>query len=515
MRSRMVRIRIGTLLGLVAMAVGAAPLLAQDKEADEKWKKAVIDFKDDFKKQSIAFKITAIEGLPLNDGRTIEFIIEKEKLLSHKDWQIREIAADRLGKIQHSDLRKKMLTYAKDSDKRIREGIMAALATNTNPQLDPPVILEGLSDSAWEVRRMACWAAGEQRIKEAVPRMIDMLHQVGRDGKVIQEGESNPRVHSVLLYNLEAITGQVEFHTDVQQWKPYWEKNKDRSLPPVKRFDQGNFGDVKLDFNDTYARKGTGPLILVLPGTHKICTYYMPYFNQWLFVKWLYINLPPIRSFPNVQYDDQNEAIYPVDILVDAFEEGRKKYNVEKMAILAHDFSCWVGAKYAQKYPDRVSGLIFLNPFATNETFGKHIDEALRSGNLDDEFWGKVCRRQIKPASTKEWQKHDYVRDSTLIKDMSDLELMMLRRIWVEPGAETIVIPQFDIRGEETSRTPVMMFFAPKDKNMSGADDIGRLKRYYPHNIIVQLKKSAQLPFMEEPDTFEKALRAFVDSKLN
>jgi len=503
------------MLCLVAMAAGAAPLLAQDKEADEKWKKAVIDFKDDFKMQPIARKITAIEGLPLTDARTIEFIIEKEKLLSHKDWQIRETASDRLGKIQNSDLRKKMLSYAKDSDKRVREGIMAALATNTNPQLDPPYILEGLADSAWEVRRMACWAAGEQRIKEAVPKMIDMLHQVGRDGSVVQEGESNPRVHSVLLYNLEAITGQVEFHTDVQQWKLYWEKNKDRTLPPVKRFDQGNFGDVKLEFNDTYARKGTGPLILVLPSTHKISTYYMPYFNQWLFVKWLYINLPPISSFPDLKINQHGDPEYPVEQLVEAFEEGRKKYNVEKMAILGHNFSCWIAAKYAQKYPDRVSGLIFINPFASNETFRKHIDEAKRSGNPDDEFWAKVSSYEIKIGTQKEGQTYNYFRDCTAVKDQADLELSMLRRIWPDPNGTSVEIPAFDIRGEDKATVPVLMFFPPKDNKLGGADDIGRLKRYYMNNIVVQLRKSAQLPFMEEPDTFEKALRAFVDAKLN
>ena len=59
------------------------------------------------------------------------------------------------------------------------------------------------------------------------------------------------------------------------------------------------------------------------------------------------------------------------------------------------------------------------------------------------------------------------------------------------------------------------MFFARKDNKLTGYDDINRLKRYYTNNIVVKLKKSARLPFMEEPEKFEEALRIFVDKKLN
>ena len=160
--------------------------------------------------------------------------------------------------------------------------------------------------------------------------MIGMIHQVGRDGRVIQSGETNPRVMNVLLFNLESITGR-NFFEDVEQWKQYWEVNRDRELPEVNRFDVEEAGDVKLSLNNTFARRGSGPLVLVLPMTLTTTEYYMPYFGQLNFIKPLFINLPPITSFPDVA-DTTSTAmpIYPVDILVDAFEEIRKKYNVEQ-----------------------------------------------------------------------------------------------------------------------------------------------------------------------------------------
>ena len=106
------------------------------------------------KKKSIKFKIRAIEGLPTNDARTIDFLIKKEKILSKGDYKLRNTAAIQLSKIRSADIRKKMLAYAEDRDKRVREGVITALCHNRDPKLDPPVIMKALKDPAWEVRRM-------------------------------------------------------------------------------------------------------------------------------------------------------------------------------------------------------------------------------------------------------------------------------------------------------------------------------------------------------------------------
>ena len=246
-----------TLLRCLTFALLAAPLASPAlAQSDASWKKAVQDFKDDFKKKSIKFKRRAILSLPLDDPRVVEFVIEKEKLFNSKDWYIRYTAAERMSKIKSPDIRKKLLSYCDHRDKRVRECVFAAMAVNRDPKLDPPYVVKGLKDTAWEVRRMACWAAGQQRVREAVEPMIGMIHEVGRDGRVKQKGETNPRVHGVLLYNLEEITGKY-FHTDVEAWKQYWERNKDRELPPVKRYDVGNqFGDVEAEVHGRHLRPG-------------------------------------------------------------------------------------------------------------------------------------------------------------------------------------------------------------------------------------------------------------------
>jgi pimeloyl-ACP methyl ester carboxylesterase len=499
------------LASFLALLMAAGTLFAG--VSDAAWKEAQQRYKDDFKKRSIKYKQRAIESLPTNDERTIDFIIKKEKLLNHKDWFVREQACILLSKIKVAELRKKLHSFAKDRDWRVREGVIAALGMSRD-RLDPPVIVEALKDKDWHVRRMACFAAGQQRVREAVEPMIAMIHDIDPvSGVVRQEGEQNPRVHGVLLFNLQEITGKY-FGSDVQQWKLYWERNKDKTLPPVKRFDVGTFGDIKLKFNETFARLGSGPLVIALPMTHRTTVYYFPYFNQWNFVQWIFIDLPPINSFPDVQINEHGDPIYPVDILVDAFEDMRKKRNVERTAILAHGFTTWIAAKYAQKYPDRVSGLILLNPYASNETYGKRIDEAKRTGDPDDELWAKVSSYEIKIGSRQEGEQYGYFVASTMVKDQADLELAMLRRIWRDPAGTSIAIPEFDIRGEETSRTPVLMFFAPKTNKLTGYDDINRLKRFYPNNIVVKLRKSTRLPFVEEPEKFEEALRIFVDKKL-
>ncbi|MGH7162302.1 MAG: hypothetical protein ACREID_02370 [Planctomycetota bacterium] len=492
---------------LLALAVRAGAAGVDD----EKWNKAVQDFKDDFKKKSVVFKKRALEALPVADERTIHFIIKEQRLLESKDWWIRYASADRLARVNAPELRKALHAYyAKGSKREIREGVIAALGLVKHRD-DSPVILAALDDPDWQVRRMACFAAGAQRIRDAVDKMISMIHWVDRSGKVKQAGELEPRVHSVLLFNLEEIVGTY-FHTDVDQWKQYWDKNRDKTLPQVNRFDIAEYGGVKLEINDTFARRGTGHLVMVLPASHRTTTYFMPYLNQWLFARWVYINLPPVQSFPNVQKDSDGDVIYPVDLLVDAFEEVRKKYNVEKTVVMADGFTNWVAAKYEQKYPDRVSGLVMINPYATHETYSRRVDEALRSGDPDEEFWGKVSSKQLKPATALEQERYDYVRWSALIHDQSDLELAFLARLWDDPNGVTITIPKFDIRsGEGQAKLWALMFFPPKNNKLGGFEDKNRLSRFYPKNICVDLKKSAMLPFMEEPAKFEEAMRTFFD----
>jgi pimeloyl-ACP methyl ester carboxylesterase len=503
---------------LLSFLVLAATVRAEGKGGDDsKWKEAEQAYKDDIKKKQVRYKKRAIEALPANDERTIAFIIDQEKLLSSKDWWIRTTAAEQLSKIRLPELREKLLSYAKHSDLKVREGVLAALALSTDARLDPPVIVEALKDKAWEVRRMACWAAGQQRIKEAVEPMIAMINSIDpRTGREIQKGEQHPRVHPVLLFNLEEIVG-TSFHTDAAQWRDYWDRNKDKALPRVKRFDVESFADVKVEFNDTFARKGTGPLTLVLPMPGKSTVYYMPYFSQWMFVKWLFVNLPPITSFPDVKKNEHGDPIYPVDILVDAFEAIRKKYSVEQMVVVGHWFSTWVAAKYAQKYPDRVMGLVLIDPYASNEGYRKAIDSAKRSGDPDSEFWAKVSSYEIKIASTLEGEVYDYVRTTAFLaqKNRDDLEVGILRTVWHDPAATDIAIPDFDIRGEDTSRIPALIFLPGKENEMMAFDDLSKLQRYYPKNVTVKGGKDfAYLPFMEAPEKFEEGLRLFVDKKV-
>ena len=165
----------------------------------------------------------------------------------------------------------------------------------------------------------------------------------------------------------------------------------------------------------------------------------------------------------------------------------------------------------AQKYPDRVSGLILINPYASNETYSRRIQEAKRSGLRDDEFWAKVSSYEIKTGTAMENEIYSYFVTSCDVRNKAELEVKMLQRIWRDPQSTSIQIPAFDIRGESKSNVPALMFFAPKKNKLTGYDDIKRLSKYYRRRIVVKLKKSARLPFMEEPEMFEEALRLFID----
>jgi pimeloyl-ACP methyl ester carboxylesterase len=342
-----------------------------------------------------------------------------------------------------------------------------------------------------------------------------------RTGRELQRGETHPRVHPVLLFNLEEIVG-TSFYMDVPAWRDYWERNKDKTLAKPKRFDIADFGDVKgMEFNDTFARRGTGPLTIALPMPGQTTVYFLPYFSQWLFVKWFFINLPPVKSFPDVKINEHGDPIYPVNLLVDAFEDIRKKQGVEKMVLLGHGFTCWVAAKYAQKYPNNVLGLILLDPYAEDDLYSKAVDQAKRSGDPDAEFWGKVSSYELKIAAPLEGEVYDYIRTSYWLapKNRDDVEVGILKRVWDDPNAVSIQVAggesDFDIRGEDTSRIPALIYLPGKENELCAFDGLGKLQRFYPRNVIVKGgTKFAYLPFLEAPEMFEEGLRTFIDKKI-
>jgi hypothetical protein len=58
------------------------------------------------------------------------------------------------------------------------------------------------------------------------------------------------------------------------------------------------------------------------------------------------------------------------------------------------------------------------------------------------------------------------------------------------------------------------MTFSPEWNPPTGIDNLNRLARHFPRHLVVKLRKSARLPFMEEPERFGSALRVFVSKYL-
>lgn len=495
----------------VVLVLLAASLRAGEP-TEAAWQDAVRAFEEDYGRRSIKFKVRAIDSLPTGDVRTVPFLIEKKALLQHDDWRIRAAAAERLGKIEVPDLRARMRAYAEHPDKRVREGILLALGLSRG-RLDGPVILNALADESWEVRRMACFAAGRQRLREAVAPMIDRIHAVDPQGRVLQEGETHPRVHSVLLFNLREITGRY-FHTDVERWRAFWQRHRTDLLTPLERFGKQTAGDVTFEVDDTLARAGAGPLVVALPATRRSAVYYQPYLNRWMFVRWLFVNPPPPGSVPSVAYSANGAPIYPVNGIVEALEALRRERGIEEMALLAHGFSTWVAAAYARRHPHRVTGLILLNPYANNDIHRRRIADAKRSGDPDAEYWAKVNSDEQRISCRYQKEQYDHFVRSAWLRDPGDLEIAVLCRLWLRPKATRFVVPEFDMCARGSSRTPVLMTFSPEWNPLTGIDNLNRLTRHYPRHVVVKLRKSARLPFMEEPKRFGRALRVFVDKYL-
>src|SRR6185295_4182832 len=86
--------------------------------------------------------------------------------------------------------------------------------------------------------------------------------------------------------------------------------------------------------------------------------------------KLFYIDLPGIESFTGLTASGAAKVpYYPIDKLVEAFEDLRKATKQERFAIMACGFNSWIATKYANLHPKSVSPLVLICPVSSNKAY--------------------------------------------------------------------------------------------------------------------------------------------------
>src|SRR5205085_10256528 len=108
-----------------------------------------------------------------------------------------------------------------------------------------------------------------------------------------------------------------------------------------------------------------------------------------------YIDLPGTSAFKDLKPGVTGAPEYPIDKLVDAFDELRKVKKQERIAILAHGMAGWVAMRYATKYPKNVSHLILVSTWTSGKAWADGRQRAelagKQAGDIEAEHYAASC----------------------------------------------------------------------------------------------------------------------------
>jgi pimeloyl-ACP methyl ester carboxylesterase len=454
-------------------------------------------------------------------------------VLATQTWHIRggaiEVLAGATGDAI-PDLQKEMKS---NKTPAVREGIVLAFGQMKSPDRVPDLI-EALNDKDPVVRRAAVAGIVATPTKEGV-------------GAIIAAWKREKQFDVAVFYKdaLEKLTNNYFGHA-IADWDGWWEAKKDKWKPPKPKKEKkpgepeepaeaaeegeetGGEGkekpeestttlrDVELSFKES----GKGGPLFVLPFLGRNNKYMEKHLqsiedNARLF----YIDLPPISKFRGLKnVGNAGIPYYPLDMVVDAFDELRKERKQEQIAILGHEMAAWVAMRYATKYPKNVSHLILVSTWSSNKAWSDALQRVIKEGAAkkiqEQERYGKNRIRNQDTGKT-EYEPKDPQEDEALSRYGWSLLWADPRNIFArdwfkitENPMGGCYTPEFDVGKEKGNPVPTMLMYGSKSI-WTPAHDMKALNKYYPNSVVVECPNSADFPMIEDHELFTKAVKGF------
>lgn len=450
-------------------------------------------------------------------------------ILQRLSWHDRDAAVIALAKAATPETLKKMLKDLKGhKDPMVRQGMAIALAKMDDEGYYPQ-LFEALGDKSPFVRAMLVYALGvTKKSKDKVEALV----------KAFQK-EKDPVVASIFVEALNAQT-QAFQGPDPNAWTVWWAEAKADKDYELGRTDEealkkaeelGNklkkrttvsiAGRVTLETEER-GKLGKAVPILVLPEYGHSKEVLVPFLAELEKTHRLfYIDLPPVNSFKDVPVvSDRRIPYYPIDQLVDAFEDLRKQTGQKRFAILACGLNCWIAMRYASKYPDSVSHMVLVGPLSSDRAYGQATDRMEQQGKAknDIELWHLALTRRM---DTKTGESlHDIYHAKEKLPKPDGEDGSLDRRMWslyfrderdsmismLYPKMHrllgSVAIPEFRCFAEPKRNVPTIVI-AGKASLLTSVEDCQAIANHYGGKLYVY-ESSSMMPFIEESQLFNK-----------
>jgi pimeloyl-ACP methyl ester carboxylesterase len=511
-------IRISVPLVLASLVSLLRPAIAEEEPADKEIKEALAS-PDSLIRHNVWKRLN-----PESDTQ-YKLLLQ---ILQRFPWYDREGAILALAKAATQKTLAKMFKDVKaHSSSGVRQGLAVALCKMDDP-LYYKDLFERLKDKSAFVRRAVVYGLGiTKKSPEKVQALIDAFQK-----------EKDPVVRSFFVNALNDQT-QAFQGPDPKAWFIWWEEAKADKDYQLGKTDEDALRKAeelghKLKARSTISVTGGVTLqteergrgiavpILILPEYGHSKEVMLPFLAELEEThKLFYIDLPEVSSFKDLKVvSDARIPYYPIDQLVEAFEDLRKATGQERFAIMACGLNCWIAMRYASLHPESVSHLVLVGPISSTLAYGKATDRMEQQGKAtgDRELWhlaltrrfdgrtgesnhDKYHKDQKEPVPEGEGAALDRRNWSLYFRDDGDNVLGVLypkKSRWLG----NVAIPDFKVFGEPKPGIPTVVICG-RSSLLSSVDDCKAIADHYG-GLFYIYESSSMMPFCEESEIFNK-----------
>ncbi len=457
------------------------------------------------------------------------------QILQKKSWYDRDGAIKALATAASDEVIDRIVkNLKKHKDPAVRQG-MAVVLAKMNDEKFYPHLYEALDDKDPLVRRIVAHSLRVHKKNDAVEALVQRFQK-----------EKDPTCRTFLEQSLNELT-QAFKGPDHIAWLLWWQEAKldkdyelgktddeakraaeELGLKLKKRRTVSVTGGVTLETEEKGG--GLGVPILIIPHWNRSKEVFKPFLSELeKNHKLFYIDLPEVKSFKNLTTITQKQIpYYPIDQLVEAFEDLRKATEQEHFALMACGMNSWIAMRYARKYPKSVAALLFVAPLPTLKSFGDATMRFQRQGpaTKDTEMHYLGLSRQM-DSRTGESLLAKYHREKE-IPEWEGEGGCVDRRAWSLYFADDrdtfisvlypkhtrylggVAIPKFDLFTEPKPRRRIpTLVITGKSSLYNTTEESKAIAKYYG-GICVEYKRSSCMPFYEEGTRFNRDVAKFL-----
>ena len=526
-------------LAAVAAMIGVAVTPSSSSAGDIK--KELSEFKKTWnnKRASTREKYEAVRNLPTGDADLADWYIN---VLEGEVWQWRaEVMLQRLINETNTELLDALGEFLFDEKDPVKKPaaaehlIMGLFNNSTFATADRwakagDVVRHEKLDAKvkWRmIRELGRWR-GAQEMPEVQAQMkancgvlIDLL------GENLKQKKPDMIERFLIIDSLEALTSE-EHGEKLENWTFWFNELKEKPLSPRKaEVFKDNLGDIELE-GHTFARKEPrkveGMEVLILPEFGYSEEYWYPYiFELNKTMACTFVELPDASRVKDLERPvdragnpDPNAYYYPLEQLVEAFEQRRKDSKQEKVGIIAHGVSGWIALEYCRLHPESVAFAIIMNTWSGNNAYSKARNQLEGSKDDDYKYYGMgliydPTNRVGFGALTDDQKFHHstgaYKRMQADPKAVEPVLYGALRDQYRKQiGGGQALTPQYEFQnevGRNTLDVPVLFVWGQHDPMYVDADKKAFEKSFNKKKLMIEIfPNSARTPWAEEPPLF-------------